>query len=343
MMQKVKTENSIGMILCHDLTQIIPGEFKGVAFKKGHKVREEDILVLLSMGKDYLYVWEENPGLVHEDEAGKRLARAVNRGIFQETGPKEGKVDLLAPEAGLLRINPEVVTEINLLGEIAISTLPDYTHVKQGEKVAGMRVIPLVIAEEKLARAEEIAASAAWTMKIKPFKIKRAGMIVTGNEVYYGRIKDQFSPRVKEILSTLDVELVQKTCLPDSPGDITAEILAQVESGLEMVLVSGGMSVDPDDRTPGAIKATGARVVTYGTPVFPGAMFMLAYLGDVPVLGLPGCVMYSPATVLDKYLPRILAKEEITRAQIAASGVGGLCSECSICHFPNCSFGTTGV
>lgn len=338
-MKKVRTEEAVGMIISHDMTKIIPGQFQGVAFKKGHLVCASDIPELLAMGKEHLYVWDDQIGLVHEDEAGKRLARVINRDKFRETGPKEGKVELYARETGLLRINTSVISQLNVLGEIAISTLPDNTYVEEAAKVAGMRVIPLAVTEEKISTGEKIAVAAEWVMEIKPFAIKRASMIITGNEVFYGRVQDQFGPRVRDKLAVLGVDIEKQAYFPDSPEDITREILAQVENGIEMVLVTGGMSVDPDDATPGAIKATGARVVTYGTPVFPGAMFMLAYLGETPILGLPGCVMNVPATVFDKFLPRILARETITREQIAACGVGGLCRGCKECHFPNCSFG----
>lgn len=338
-MKKVKTEEAVGMIISHDMTKIIPGQFQGVAFKKGHIVRDSDIPELLAMGKEYLYVWEDKTGLVHEDVAAKRLALTINQGKFIENGPKEGKVELFAKESGLLRINTSIITQLNVLGEIAVSTLPDYSHVEEGDKVAGMRVIPLAVTEEKIASAERIAAAVDWVMDVKPFRIKKAGMIITGNEVFYGRIQDRFGPRVKDKLTAVGVKLEKQAYFPDSPEDITREILVQVESGMELVLVTGGMSVDPDDATPGAIKATGASVVTYGTPIFPGAMFMLAYLGETPVLGLPGCVMHAPATVFDKFLPRVLARETITKEQIAACGVGGLCRGCRECHFPNCSFG----
>jgi len=338
-MKKIKTEAAVGMILCHDLTKIVPGEFKGVGFKKGHVVKEDDIPALLSMGKDHLYVWEDQPGLIHEDEAGQRLAEAINKGDFQAVGPKEGKVDLISIKNGLLRIDAQMITEWNMLGEIAISTLPDYSSIRSGDKVASMRVIPLAVKEEKVAAVEKTAATSHWTMKVVPFQIKNAGMIVTGNEVYYGRITDKFSPKVERILAEMGVELTRKVYVPDRPSEITKEIINQAESGQELILVSGGMSVDPDDATPGAINATGANIVTYGTPVFPGAMFMLAYLGDATILGLPGCVMYSPATAFDKFLPRVLAKETITKKQIVALGVGGLCRDCDQCHFPNCSFG----
>lgn len=338
-MKKVRVEEAVGMIISHDMTKIVPGEYKGVAFKKGHIVRSGDIPELLAMGKEHIYVWDDNPELVHEDEAGKRLAQSIHRGNFIENGPKEGKVELLAKETGLLRVNSSIIVELNLLGEIAVSTLPDFSHVVERQKVAGMRVIPLAVTEDKIASAEKIAAAADWVMEVKPFTIKKAGMIVTGNEVFYGRIQDRFAPIIYEKLKAVDVKLEKQVCLPDSPEKITSEILAQVASGIELVMVTGGMSVDPDDTTPGAIKATGARVVTYGTPVFPGAMFMLSYLGETPVLGLPGCVMHAPATVFDKILPRMLARETITSKQIAALSVGGLCRGCRECHFPNCSFG----
>lgn len=336
-MKSVRVEDAIGMILCHDITKIVPGEFKGRAFKKGHIIKEEDIKELLSIGKEHIYVWEAKEGMLHENDAAIRLKDLVC-GTGLEFGEiKEGKINFIAKKDGLLKIDKEELLKINMLGDIIVSTMHNNTPVKKGEIVGATRVIPLVIDEEKIIEAEKIVKKGI--INIEDIKSKKVFMITTGSEVYHGRIKDAFGPAVKKKLEYYGCELVNQTILPDDKDKIVAEIKRALKEGAEMIVCTGGMSVDPDDVTPTAIKECGADLVSYGAPVLPGAMFLLSYYGDIPILGLPGCVMYSKRTVFDLVLPRVLADEKLTIRDLALYGHGGLCLDCKVCTFPHCSFG----
>ncbi|OPX83730.1 MAG: bifunctional molybdenum cofactor biosynthesis protein MoaC/MogA [Pelotomaculum sp. PtaB.Bin104] len=338
-MQKVKVAEAVGMVLCHDVTMVIPGKFKGAAFKKGHIVRTEDVPELLKLGKEHIYIWECGADFLHENEAAKRLARASGgKGvIFNEPG--EGKVKFMASTTGLLKVDVEGVCLVNDIEEIALSTRHTNIYVEKGDILASTKVIPLVVKREKIERVEQVCQDRGPLLEVKEIHSLRTGLITTGSEVYHGRIMDKFSPVVKNKLSRFGCFVPFHEVLPDEAGRITESIRDFIEKGAEMVIITGGMSVDPDDVTPSGIRDTGAEIVTYGAPVFPGAMFILAYLGPTPILGLPACVMYSKATVFDLILPRILAGERITRRDITTMGHGGLCLECPHCSFPSCSFG----
>ena len=337
-MKKIPVKEAVGSVLCHDITQIIPGVVKDRAFKKGHVIREEDVPVLLSLGKENIYVWEYKEGYVHENDAAERL-RKLTAGVgltFSEV--KEGKVNFIAEYDGLLVINTELLYKLNSLGEIILVTLHNNYPVKKGQKVAGTRVIPLVIEENKIKKAEELVGEEK-IVSVIPFTSMKVGIVTTGSEVYHGRIKDAFGPVIRKKVEEYGCEVIGQTILPDDENKITEAIEGWIRQGAEMVICTGGMSVDPDDVTPTAIQKTGADLVTYGAPVLPGAMFLLAYKGDIPILGLPGCVMYSKRTIFDLVLPRILAKQKLSFADIAAYGHGGLCMECEQCRYPDCSFG----
>ena len=336
-MKKVYVKDAIGMVLCHDITKIVPGEFKGRAFKKGHIIKEEDVKELLSIGKEHIYVWEAKEGMLHENDAAIRLKDLVC-GTGLEFGEiKEGKINFIAKKDGLLKIDKEELLKINMLGDIIVSTIHNNTPVKKGEIVGATRVIPLVIDEEKIIEAEKTVKKSI--INIEEIKGKKVFMITTGSEVYHGRIKDAFGPAVKKKLEYYGCELVNQTILPDDKDRIVEEIKRALREGAEMIVCTGGMSVDPDDVTPTAIKECGAELVSYGAPVLPGAMFLLSYYGDIPILGLPGCVMYSKRTVFDLVLPRVLADEKLTMRDLALYGHGGLCLDCKVCTFPHCSFG----
>ena len=338
-MREIKTTEAAGHILCHDMTQIIRGVTKGPRFRKGHVVREEDISVLLSMGKESLFVWEKTPGLLHEDEAAERLRALCQSENMSASGPKEGKIELSAEADGLLWVDTELLDEVNDVDELMIASRRSCTPVRRGDKLAGMRVIPLVIAEERLKRAEDICQGKK-ILKILPYKLKKAALIATGSEVAKGLIKDTFTPVVEEKLSLYGIETLWRCTPGDDRKAISEAVVKFKEEGAEIVICTGGMSVDPDDRTPGAIKDSGAEVVTYGAPVLPGAMFMLAYFEDgTPVVGLPGCVMYARTTIFDLLLPRLACGLRVSRRDIKRLGAGGLCLGCPVCHFPNCAFG----
>lgn len=335
----METRQAVGHVLCHDLTQIIRGVSKDARFRKGHIVTEEDIPVLLSMGKEHLYVWEKVPGMLHENEAAQRL-RAVCQGPnMHATEPKEGKIELIADCGGLFRVDVARLAAVNEFEQLMIATRHTNTPVRKGDKLAGMRVIPLVIDEKRLAEADA-AAGPEPILSITPYSLRTAAVIATGSEVSRGLVQDTFTPVVAEKLGAYGITVTEH-CMPgDDRAAITAAALEYRKKGVDLILCTGGMSVDPDDRTPGAIRDTGARIVTYGAPVLPGAMFLLAYFEDgTPILGLPGCVMYAAATIFDLVLPRIAAGVPITRSELVGMGHGGLCLRCKPCRFPDCPFG----
>ncbi len=338
-MKLMKTEDAIGQILCHDITQIIKGVTKDAVFQKGHVITKEDIPVLLSVGKDHIYIWENNENMLHENDAAQILYDLCKNENMRPSEIKEGKIELIAQCDGLLKIDREKLNKINALGEMMIASRHGDFPVKAGDKIAGMRVIPLVIEKEKMERAKE-AGGMSPVFELKLFLKKKAGIVTTGNEVYYGRIQDTFTPVIKEKISEYSVELIGQEVCNDNSQMITAAIHRLLEKGADMVICTGGMSVDPDDRTPAAIRDAAQSVVTYGAPVLPGAMFLLAYTPNgIPIMGLPGCVMYAKRTIFDLALPRIIADERLEKEDFAMMGEGGLCLSCSVCTFPNCGFG----
>ena len=337
-MKLIRTVDAAGQVLCHDITQIIPGEFKGPRFRKGHIVQPEDIPVLLSIGKENLYVWEKRPGILHEDEAAALLYKAAAGKNIHGTEPKEGKIELIADCDGLLKIDRAALLAVNRTPQMMIATIHGDMPVKKGQKLAGTRIIPLVIEQEKM-DAMQAAAGPEPILNVLPFRTKKFAVIPTGSEVFKGRIEDKFTPILQNKLAEYGCEMTFRKVCDDDPAGITAAILEAKDAGCELIFTTGGMSVDPDDRTPLAIKNTGADIISYGAPVLPGAMFLVSYLDGVPVCGLPGCVMYAKRTIFDLLLPRLLADAPITAEDIARLGEGGLCLGCAECHWPNCGFG----
>ena len=338
-MKLMTTEDAVGHVLCHDMTQIIKDQYKDARFRKGHVVTEEDIPVLLSMGKEHLYVWEMTPGMVHENDAAERMAALCGKVNMNWSEVKEGKIELTAACDGLFRVNSEKLIAVNSVEDVMIATRKGNTAVRKGDKLAGTRVIPLIIPEEKL-QAAEAAAGDTPLLELLPYTKKTAAIIATGGEVKKGLIQDTFTPVVKDKLAAYGIETLAVTYSGDGVENVADAIAEARKTGADIILCTGGMSVDPDDNTPGGIKVSGARIVTYGAPVLPGAMFLLGYYEDgTVVMGLPGCVMYAGATIFDLALPRIAAGMEMTRADFAAMGEGGLCLGCRPCHWPICPFG----
>jgi len=338
-MKQIKTVDAVGHVLCHDITQIIKDVKSGVLFKKGHIVRSEDIDKLLSVGKDHLYIYEADEQMLHENEAAQILYQLCVNKNMKATDIHEGKIEIIADSDGILKIETEKLQAINELDDIIIATRHQHTVIKKGDKIAGTRIIPLMIHKDKLIEATKIANNKP-LLEIKPFHTFKVGLITTGNEVYYGRIKDTFSAVIENKLADYHLKVNHHLIVNDDLDKIKAAIFECLEKGMDLIICTGGMSVDPDDLTPGAIKASGATILTYGAPVLPGAMLLVGYLEDeIPILGLPGCVMYASATSFDLLFPRILAKDKITKKEIASLGHGGLCLKCSTCHYPNCMFG----
>jgi len=349
-MKLIPTVDAEGAVLCHDITQIIKGVTKDAVFRKGHIVTKEDIPVLLSVGKDQLYVWEQEEGILHENDAAEILCKMCMGEHMGRSQVKEGKIEVSAECDGLLKVNGSGLKAVNGFGEMMIASRHGDFAVKKGDKLAGMRIIPLVIQEEKMEKARQAAMEVTKgrpLLELKPFVHKKVGIVTTGNEVFYGRIQDTFTPVIRQKLEEFDTEVICHVTWNDDDKKVTGSILDMIGKGADVVICTGGMSVDPDDKTPLAIKNTGARIVSYGAPVLPGAMFLLAYYEaagqgktrTVAIMGLPGCVMYAKRTIFDLVLPRVMADDEVFPDELAALGQGGLCLGCPDCTFPNCGFG----
>lgn len=349
-MKQIRTVDAEGAVLCHDITQIIKGVTKDAVFRKGHVVTKEDIPVLLSVGKEQLYVWENEEGMLHENDAAEILCSLCLGEHMERSQPKEGKIELTAACDGLLNVDRRGLKAVNGFGQMMIASRHGNFAVKKGDKLAGTRIIPLVIEAEKMEAVRKEAMEATGgkpILHLKPFQHKKVGIVTTGNEVFSGRIQDTFTPVIREKLAEFDTEVIAHVIWNDDAQKVTASILEMVEMGADIVICTGGMSVDPDDKTPLAIKNTGARIVSYGAPVLPGAMFLLAYMqtdpgrhkNNVVIMGLPGCVMYARRTIFDLVLPRVMADDPVSAEELAGLGEGGLCLNCPVCTFPNCGFG----
>lgn len=338
-MKCVAVEDAVGMVLAHDLTKIVQGEFKGAAFKKGYIIQKEDIEELKNMGKYNVYVIALDDFKVHENEAAKRLAAAAASERITVTEPLEGKANLKAAVRGLLKINLAALEEVNSIGKMSLTTLHKNTLVDKGQIVAAAKIIPLVIEHEEINKAEEILKHNNPLLDIIPLHNLKIGIVVTGSEVFYGRIKDSFGEVLKQKIILYGGECLDIRYAPDDTDIITSSILQFIEDGAEVVMISGGMAVDADDVTPKAIYTAASKVITYGAPLLPGAMFMLAYHNEIPILGIPACGMFHKATVLDIVFPRILARDKISKEDIVSLAHGGLCLHCESCNYPVCPFG----
>jgi hypothetical protein len=338
MINKVRAEDAVGLTLAHDVTKVVPGSYKGPAFRKGHVIRQEDIPELLNIGKEHVFILDLGEGEVHEDDAAIRMAVAVmGRGLIRSS-PSEGRVDLKASHAGIVRVNVPALNEINSLGEMIIATVHDATVCREGMAVAGMRIIPLCIQETKLSNVEQIALGSGPVIDVSPFILKTIGLIITGNEVSKGRIEDGFSPVLRSKVAAFGCEVNNHAVVPDDSEVIARTIREFQEDGSEVILCSSGMSVDPDDVTPKGVLASGAEVRFYGLPVLPGAMFMHGKLGRSHILGVPACVLHSPATAFDRLFPIILTGQELTFENTRGLGHGGFCLKCDRCSYPVCPF-----
>lgn len=338
-MKKIRVENAVNCVCCHDITKIVPGQYKGCAFKKGHVITEADIPELRKLGKEHIFIWEAAEGMVHEDEAARQMAAVVAGGGIAYQEPEEGKITLRAQCDGVCVIDEERLRKVNMLDDVMMATRSNFRMVKKDDAVAGLRAIPLAIKQEALQQVAAICAGES-LIKVLPLRPRNIGVVTTGNEVYHGLIQDQFGPFLTKKLAEYGCEVWSQIFCPDDEDMIDRAIRKLIGQGADLVLTTGGMSVDPDDVTPNAIRKTGATVVTQGTPVLPGAMLMVAYLGERPILGLPGGVMFSKVSLLDLLLPLLLADIAVTREYIASLGMGGLCLHCNTCHYPNCTFGT---
>lgn len=337
-MKAIPVKESVGSVLCQDITKIVPGEFKGAQFKKGHIIQEEDIPILLSLGKEHLYVWETKEGDLHENEAALRIAQAVcGENIAYDENPGEGKCGLTAKIRGLFQVDSPRLIEINSIEYVTVATLPGHYQVEEGSRLGGARVVPLVVESAVVEGVEEICRSGP-VLRVAPYQPLRCGIVTTGSEVYKGLIQDKFGPVMREKIEFYGGVYLGQLICPDDAGEISAAIARFKSQGADLIINTGGMSVDPDDVTPAAIRSTGARVITYGAPVQPGNMLMLAYWGDTALVGVPGCAMYFKTTVLDPILSRIFVGDRLSKEDFARMGEGGFCQSCEVCRYPLCYF-----
>ncbi len=336
----IALEDAIGMVLPHDITEIVKDTFKGRAFKKGHIIRPEDVEHLRRLGKDHIYVLQLGADEIHENEAALLMAEAL-AGPGTEYSPEivEGKVTIRAAIDGLLKVNRDTLMQFNMLGEVMCATLQTNTPVSKGEQIAASRLIPLVAERKVVDQAVAIARAGIPIVQVLPLRKVNAGLVITGSEVFLGRIEDKFEQVLRDKLTELGSTVGSVGFAPDDSLLIAAEIHKCLEAGAQLIVTSGGMSVDPDDVTRMGIKEAGAVDIVYGTPVLPGAMFLVGRIGAVPIVGLPACGMFHHITVFDLLLPRILVGETIGREELAAMGHGGLCRNCKDCRYPVCNFG----
>ncbi len=339
-MKKVKTEDAVGMTLCHDITEVRDG-FKGRAFARGHVITGEDVPHLLDLGKKHIFIWEENAGEIHEEDAALRLAAMAPVEGAAYSGPSEGKMTLTAQRDGLFRVNRPLLDAINQIGEITITTLPDHYPVKRGMKLCGARIVPLVCREQEIIKAEQLVREAARPlMELLPYQVSLpVGIIVTGSEVYSGRIADTFEPVIREKVGACGADVLGCIFCDDDLAMLLSAIEKWKSRGARLIVMTGGMSVDPDDLTPTAIRQSGAEIITQGVPAQPGNMFTVAYQGNVTILGVPGAAIHARTTMLDVVLPQVFTGLRFTRQELRSLGAGGLCQSCGECRWPNCTFG----
>ena len=338
-MKKIRIEDAAGMVLGHDVTQIIPGEYKGPRFKRGHRIRKEDIPEFLKIGKEHIYVMNLKAGFIHEDEAALRLGRVFAGKNIDMSGPSEGKVTFHSKINGVLKVNLPLLHRINLSRNIILSTIHRYTPCTPRMSIGATRIISLTASEKQIGKAESLCNNEGPVLEVLPYRKWNIGVVITGNEIFKGRIKDRFDDKVGKKIIDFGSRVVTKRVVPDDAYQISKALAEVKKEPVDLILVTGGLSVDPDDVTRTGIKKAGTKIVFYGTPVLPGAMFLYGMLGEKPVLGLPACVFYHKTTLFDVVFPRILVGEAPTRREISLLGHGGFCRNCDRCHFPVCPFG----
>lgn len=336
-MKKINIEEAIGKELCHDITAMYDG-FKGAIFKRGHIIKESDVSKLLEIGKEHIYIWEENIGEIHEEDATVRLSNMTNVDNAHYTDVSEGKILLIADTEGMFVVDTDLLDKINMIGDITIATIPNHYHVQKGDRLASMRIVPLFTKEEQIIEAENLCKNKK-LYDLITFKYKKIGVVITGSEVYNNRIKDKFEPVCREKLSKYPCDILSVVKCDDNIQMIEDSINNQIDNGANFIICTGGMSVDPDDVTPIAIKNIGADIISHGVPAQPGNMTLVAYKNDIPIIGVPGAAISLPTTIFDVLLPQIFSDIKFSKKDLINLGSSGLCQMCKVCHYPNCTFG----
>lgn len=336
-MKKIRVEDAVGMTLCHDITAMRDG-FKGAAFKRGHVIAEEDIQALLDLGKKTVFIWEEQAGELHEEDCAYRMAAMAPVEGAHYTDVSEGKVLLIADQRGMMRVDTGLLHQINSIGDLTISTLPDHYPVEKGARLASMRIVPLVTKEEQILKAEKLCDGKK-LLDLRPYQERKIGVVITGSEVYSGRIKDKFESVVRTKMQHYPAQILGVRICDDDLDMIVGAARQYLDQGADFLIFTGGMSVDPDDLTPTAVRQLGADIITHGVPAQPGNMTLVAYLGHTAILGVPGAAISLPTTIFDVLLPQIFAGDRLTKQELLRLEDGGLCQMCGTCHYPNCTFG----
>lgn len=323
-MKKVKFENAVGQRLAHDICEIKGEHIKRVAFKRGHLITASDHDYLAELGKQHFFVLEAgDESLVHEEDAAYAMFDTINNGDFSCSPVSMGKISFIANKDGFFVVDKKLLTDFNYLGEISAASIPNMRYVKKGQEVASMRIIPLFTTVAKLESIKSFKNATAM-FKIATIENTKISQITTGSEVASGLIDDGFKPKLDSILDRYDLTISDYSVVTDNKGLISEQITSAKAKGAELILVTGGMSVDPDDLTPGAIKDSGANIITYGTPIIPGSMFLYGVLDGTPILGLPGAVIFEQKTAFDLLLPYALTNTEISNYEIMEMSVGGM-------------------
>lgn len=339
----IPVEQAVGTTLAHDMTEVIPGKSKGPVFRKGHKVRAKDLCRLMRMGKNNLYVLDLEENQIHEDDAVFELASALaGPGVTFSGDPREGKLELRADYEGLFKVNIDALVEFNMVDDVMAAAMHNNTPVEKNQSVGATRAIPLVIDRQELDRAVTVANECYPIFSVKTFNPMKVRLVITGNEVYKGLIKDRFRAIVEEKVEVLGATLEESVILPDDRELITAQIESYLEKDTDLIITTGGMSVDPDDVTKEAIQSAGFEEINYSAAVLPGAMFLLGYTQTAAIMGVPACGLYHKITVFDLILPRLMAGERPGKRSLAKLSHGGLCRNCSPCRYPVCPFGKSG-
>ncbi|MBQ8025027.1 MAG: molybdopterin-binding protein [Oscillospiraceae bacterium] len=338
-MKKMKTQDAVGQVLCHDITAILENGFKGVLLKRGHVITEEDVPRMLDIGKYNIFVWDPEAVEVLEEDAALAVSEVLCGDEILRSAPSEGKIGFTAAHDGLFCINHKALTALNAVPDYTVACISGYTPVRKGDKLCGARIVPLTTKRENVDRAVAVAKENYPILSVLPYKPLKCAVIITGSEVYYGRIQDRFEPIMTAKLQQYGGEILGVTKCPDDLERILAAIDEYKAKGAELICLTGGMSVDPDDLTPTAIRSRATAFITQGVPMQPDNMLTMAYSDDTMLVGVPGASMHSPITSFDLFLPRFFAGLRITREQIEELGNGGLCRGCKPCHFPNCGFG----
>jgi len=342
LLNSIPVQEAEGEKVLHDMTRIVPGKFKGPAFKRGQTITAGDVCRLQQMGRMNLYSVEQNLSgeeWIHEDKAAESFAEPMaGTGVIYQKPPQEGKITFSASRDGLLMVDQKRLEAFNLIPDIICSTRQSFSLVLKGHQIAGTRAIPLYISWDYWQRGLKILGDSP-LLQVLPLKPAKIGILITGTEIVQGMIKDKFEAIIRTKVKKLGCSVICALIVPDDRKAICRGVLELIDKGVELIVTTAGLSVDPDDVTRQGLMDAGVEDILYGAPILPGAMSLLARRGEVQVIGVPACALYYKTTAFDLFLPRLLAGVEIIRRDLADMGHGAFCLGCKVCKYPRCPFG----